>query len=302
MNKHQLSTSVLISFSELAWIIVIVLIIAIVMQRDINDPTKYIKEIERLNKEINELKITISDLNNELEICKRDLVLCKIDNSKISKEISGLKGELKKVVILFDVSWSMKEDAIRWDNAVTTVDTWLKHLPFEEVALITFGNGVEVFPKEHSFLPISADEGQVNRNLISNYLNRIAKNGKRECTNTYLALKTAYARYKEADMIILFTDGKPQTSSFEAKNEEEKGRVMKAEGEHVNGEMEKIYKLIEKQNNNKRIPINVVGLGNYMGDDKYIGNDNDTENNLKKGLLYFLAKVARLSGGSLSGR
>jgi hypothetical protein len=184
----------------------------------------------------------------------------------LHKELIGLKGNLRRVAIIFDTSGSMAESG-RWEQARGVVATWLEHLAIGECVLVLFSNDAQMFPEDGSFLDMRGPRGAANRRLL---LNRIAAARPDGGTNTLLALQVAY-RCPNLDTIILFTDGEPN---------DPKGIVANQFDPEI---AQKIYALLQQH---KDIPVNTVGLGNYF----------------KPQLSGFLMRVAKDTGGSFLGR
>lgn len=245
MNKQSphISLPVLVSFSEIAWIFVFVLIFAYIIVRG---------QAEKAYEENNCLKIKLEELQDQFE-----------RSEVIKKELLGLKGDFKRVAILFDISLSMKSTLngeSRWDLAKDVVSKWVHHLPFEEVVLILFNDAVKVFPENEDFANVRGSESLASRENLLAELKAVEPSGD---TNTLAALEKAYS-YTGIDTIILFTDGKPDVKTMPDINEQ-------------------IYKLCQKHPN---IPINAVGLGDYF----------------KPELSSFLIRIAKETGGTFLGR
>lgn len=219
MKRYHISPTILVTFAELAWIIVFILVFThIVKARD----------------------------------SEQQLI-------QVRKEIVGLKGPLKRVVMLFDISGSMSNQRSgqgRWELARNIVATWLDHLPFDEVALILFNDDIRIFPEDGTLINVRGTEGKAARMKILDRINRVEPSGD---TDTFAALERAY-RYPNVDTIIFFTDGKPYVKGFPDIKE-------------------KIYQLCR---DHRHIPVNAVGLGNYF--EGHIAN--------------FLLRVAHETGGT----
>jgi hypothetical protein len=182
------------------------------------------------------------------------------------KELIGLKGNLRRVAIVFDTSGSMAQSG-RWEQARGVVATWLEHLAISECVLILFSNDAQLFPEDGRFLDMRGPRGAANRRLL---LNRIEATKPDGGTNTLLALQMAY-RCPNLDTILLFTDGEPNNPKSVVANQFDPEVA------------ERIYALLQQH---KEIPVNTVGLGNYF----------------KPQLSGFLMRVAQDTGGSFLGR
>ena len=192
----------------------------------------------------------------------------------VRQEILGIEAKhLGRVVILLDTSSSMSQSTA-WKDAKRLVQVWLTHLPIEECVLISFNSKIHTYP-ESGFLRIrNADKSviEANRQQLLKQVNDAALD---TYTDTLRAFEKAYS-FPEADMILLFTDGKPQTST--ARYEALAPRIFSLVKEH------------------SRIPINAIGLGDY---EKLESDDRKAGKNLQ---IHFLKEVARLSGGNFIAR
>ena len=219
-----------------------------------------VQEATRLREENNKLRTSeVARQNNEFSI---------------RREITGLPdGPLRRVVILFDTSSSMT-GSTAWEDARRLVRVWLTYLPIEECVLITFNSGTTLFPT-NGFLRLRQTNGTpIAANQLS-LLTEIKDAQLGTYTDTLKAFELAYS-FKDANLILLFTDGKPKTKS-----------------ETFERLAPKIYNLVEKH---PFVPILAVGLGDYEmleGDDKRAGT------NLQ---IQFLKRLAKLSKGSFMAR
>jgi Mg-chelatase subunit ChlD len=227
------------------------------------------KTLEQTTNEKGDAAIRLVSATEERDLARQEVMALRnrIDAEPgLHKELIGLKGNLRRVAVIFDTSGSMAESG-RWEQARGVVGTWLEHLAISECVLILFSNDAQIFPEDGAFLDMHGPRGVANRRLL---LNRIEATKPDGGTNTLLALQTAY-RCPNLDTIILFTDGEPNNP---------KGIVANQFDPQV---AEKIYTLLQQH---KDIPVNTVGLGNYF----------------KPQLSGFLMRVARDTGGSFLGR
>jgi DNA repair exonuclease SbcCD ATPase subunit len=186
------------------------------------------------------------------------------DEKSIRGELIGLKGKLDRVAILFDASESMKEGD-RWNSAQKVIASWLEYLAMKECVLIVFSDNVNAYPADGTYVKLSSEDSQEQRQELLDFLSQFAPEGR---TNTLAALQKAY-EYEDLDTIVLFTDGSPYI-----------GRSM----DRIDTVMvDEIYELCA---NKKNIPINAVGLGNYFSPE----------------LSAFLLKIAELTDGTFVGR
>lgn len=213
-------------------------------------------------------------LKSEIERLKAQLQSHSTDEFTIRQEIIGIEAKhLGRVAILLDTSSSMSESTA-WKDARRLVQVWLTHLPIEECVLISFNSKVQVYPKSGYLRIRRADKSvlEENRRELLRQVNDAALN---TFTDTLRALETAYT-FRDVEMILLFTDGKPQTAT--ARYETLAPRI---------------YNLVKEHGS---IPINAIGLGDY---EKLESDDRKAGKNLQ---IHFLKEVARLSGGNFIAR
>lgn len=185
----------------------------------------------------------------------------------VRKELIGLKGSLRNVVIVFDRSGSMSE-AGRWDHARNVVHTWLQNLAIHQCALILFSTSVDVFPKNGEFLDLNGPIAEENRALLLRELEQTQPGGR---TDTLKALVRAY-QYPGVDTILLFTDGEPNLT-----NSRSFDRSMATA----------IYDFCEAEKTRGReVTVNTIGLGDYF----------------RSELGDFLMNISQITGGTFLGR
>ena len=236
MKKGSLTFSMLVSFNELAWIVVF----ALVLLSNV--------EIDKHNKVTRDLKDNNEKLSQQLEqvIKERDAlrrlsIYPPYDVPVLKQQITGLKGKLGHVALIVDRSGSMAEGG-RWESARSIIRTWLEDLPIEHAVLIYFNDTVDTYPKNLKYLDMMGPQNKQNRAKLLGQFDLIKPKGN---TNTLDAIIKAY-EYADIDTIILFTDGFP-----------DKGL------NHFDDKMaEEIYALC--RDHGHKIPINTVGLGNYF--------------------------------------
>ena len=190
-------------------------------------------------------------------------------DTQVNRELVGLEGKLKRVVVLFDASGSMNAESPdgqgnRWAEAKRIVATWLRRLDVDECVLIVFSDNVRSFPQDGSFARLRGEHGESRRVRLLQMLDTIEPKG---WTNTLGALRKAY-EYPQVDTMILFSDGAPTNANL--------GRFDAAVAEEI-------YQLCRRHSN---IPINTIGLGNYF----------------ERDLWNFLRTVAGITGGTFQGR
>lgn len=227
-------------------------------------------------------------LKHEKELADAELAALRAENTtlraealaraqnefSIRREITGLPdGPLRNVVILFDTSSSMTGSSA-WEDARRLVRVWLTYLPIEECILVTFNNDIRTFPTK-GFLRLRQTNGAAIMENQSKLLEEINNARLGTYTDTLKALQLAYS-YKDINLILLFTDGKPKTQFVP-----------------FDRLAPQIYSLVEQH---PSIPILAVALGDY---EKLEGDDKRTETNLQ---IQFLKRLAQLSKGSFMAR
>lgn len=188
--------------------------------------------------------------------------------TRVNRELVGIRGDLRRVAVLFDASGSMKEKGTgsgdRWAEAQKIATTWLAHLDVDECVLIVFSSDVRTFPSDGTLVTVHGTDGEANRAELMAQLKSVEPDG---WTNTLAALQAAY-RYDGLDTILLFSDGAPTNPNS---------------GRFDADVADQIYKLCQQHAD---IPINTIGLGNYFD----------------KEMSTFLRTLARLTGGTFRGR
>ena len=222
------------------------------------------KNQQALSQQVKDLLAQLGGNKDEIARLKIALEEMRTGAGRLRQELLGLKGEMNRVVFLFDRSGSMTN---RWDYTRKIVENWLSYLPVQNCAVLTFSDSVRPFPADGSLMVMQGEEGQKNREELSEWLQNTKPAG---LTNTLAAFESAY-QYKDVSMIILFTDGAPRTGN--TPNDAKLDTAMR----------DQIYQLCQKS----KIPINTVGLGDFY-----------TNEELGK----FLMKLADDSNGAFLGR
>jgi hypothetical protein len=187
----------------------------------------------------------------------------------VNRELVGIKGDLKRVAVIFDASGSMKKQGTdgegdRWQEAQEIAKTWLQHLNVDKCVLIVFSSDVRTFPEDGSLADLRGEDAEAVRDGLLEHLAKVEPKG---WTNTRDALRKAYT-YEDLDTIILFSDGAPTNPNS---------------GTFDQTVANTIYQLCKEH---ESTPVNTVGLGNYFDKD----------------LSTFLRTVARITGGTFRGR
>jgi chromosome segregation ATPase len=227
----------------------------------------YFKQMDENKKllqlEVQALKTQLANALDDLKASEQQLVRQRSREKTINRELVGLRGDLRRVAILFDSSGSMNESG-RWEEVQRIASTWLDYLEVDECVLIVFASQANAFPSDGSMIRVSGAEGDANRVRLSEHLRAVEPEG---WTNTLAAMRLAYS-YEDLDTIILFSDGAPTLANS---------------GTFDERSAQQIYSLCRQ---NADIPVNAIGLGNYF----------DQE------LSTFLRTVASLTGGTFVGR
>ena len=106
----------------------------------------------------------------------------------------------------------MHDDPARWKEAKELVLSWIKYLPVQEVLVILFDSEVRTLPSDGRWVDLTRDSDR--ESLINEISLSSAASGS---TNTLAAIEQAF-RCEGASAIVLFTDGKPDTSTAPSMN------------------------------------------------------------------------------------
>ena len=167
------------------------------LENEIRAAKRRVRALESNLASLREAFASISQDNDRFERREQDRLAQEGD---VRQELLGLTGELGNAVFLMDRSQTMGTSG-RWDEAVSTLKTWLQHLPVQNAAVIAFGGGqLEAFPAR-DYARRSAGEFT----SVLSALDTIKTGGS---TNTHEAIEQAF-RYDDLDAVILFTDGRP---------------------------------------------------------------------------------------------
>lgn len=198
---------------------------------------------------------------------QRQLRYLQLQKPAIHADLLGIRGSLQRTVIIFDSSQSMRRSG-RWDGALATLRTWIRHLAVERAALLSFATRVRACPAD-GYLSLVGPDADARRDAMVTWLARIGPDG--QGTDTLAALRRAIAYRPTA--IILFTDGAPRR---EIQLSRYSGRLM----------AQIVAYLGEQVAAGRCPPVNVVALGEFF--DPQVGS--------------FLMAVARETGGTFHGR
>lgn len=180
------------------------------------------KQSEELSKELEMLRGAIAEQSGRLGAAQRAMAAAEADKAiairekasggTIRQELLGLKGSLRRVVFVLDRSSSMHDDPARWQEAKELVLSWIKYLPVQEVLVILFDSEVRTLPNDGRWVDLTRDSER--ESLINAISLASAASGS---TNTLAAIEQAF-RCEGANAIVLFTDGKPDTSAAPSMN------------------------------------------------------------------------------------
>jgi hypothetical protein len=227
----------------------------------------YVKNMDESKRmlalKVEALQTQLANALDDLDKADQQLDQQREREATLNRELVGLRGDLKRVAILFDASGSMSKSG-RWDEVQKIAATWLDHLEVDECVLIVFSTNVVSFPPDGSWLRVSGPQGRENRGRMMGYLESVQPAG---LTNTLAAMQQAY-QYEGLDTIILFSDGAP--------TEPDSGTFSSAAARQI-------YDLCRQH---PEIPVNAIGLGNYFD----------------QNFATFLRSVASLTGGTFIGR
>jgi predicted nucleic acid-binding Zn-ribbon protein len=187
------------------------------------------QELVEARTALNRARVQLAEVQSLLVACRRELekirsevVTLRAENealrgkfgsigrgeAELRRQLLGLDGELGRVVFVLDRSGSMdvkdkRTGRNRWQDAISTIDAWLRYLAVDEAALVVFSGGIDVFPPDGRWVSLSKE----GAGPLLEGLKDLSPMG---ATNTLEALRRAY-RYPEVKVIILFTDGAPDS-------------------------------------------------------------------------------------------
>lgn len=246
--------------------------------------------IREIKVDLDSLRHDLAGIQKLLESVPGLIEATRREEQSLRQELLRIRsrdGSLQRVVFLIDVSTSMgfepgggkaqSADETRWAQVKDRIETWIKLLPVEKCAIVTFSENVSIFPAPNSYFE---SPKQMDWKVEFPKMIAALKSG----TNTLGGIQAA-VKFNDASAIILFTDGQPTVST-----DEDNGRPSPAKSEAKLQEavLRELRSIVEASNKDggKPVPINVVGVGNYF------------EPEFGK----FLKDVADLTGGSFIGQ
>ncbi len=207
------------------------------------------------------LQEKIRESEKEREVADRT---ARATQRKLNNKLVGLRGELKKVVLMVDVSGSMTTQN-NWQPTLATIGRWVENLDVEQASLITFGTKAEELFAMQKLTDLSRD--RLLRRLSS--IEPAA-----EATNFLAAFQKAY-EIADLDTIIIFSDGLPSVDVNGIKliaggglPQEEFDRRQKQNYDSVRAVQKRI---LEMANAHPKVAINAIGLGPQVAN-KEVGN------------------------------
>lgn len=273
-------------------------------ERDLKAKTDELMRVNQsLASTLNKLK-DAQALNGILQIKNTilddKLSLTMINERGFRQELLGIRARnnrLGRVVFVVDRSGSMGTPTnsgsnSRWEYVRNVIESWLLLLPCEEAQLVLFNDkepkdndpGVEVYPQSENFVAFPDDQTK-RRNEVQKFVEVLRRTTPIGGTNTRLALEEAY-KNKDVDAIFLFTDGQPALKPPELMSSAEFKELQDG-----------VLNLVQKHSmGDQRIPINVIGLGDYFSTKA------SKENPVHLPFGVFLVKIAEISGGVFLGR
>ena len=235
------------------------------------------KEIEHLREEIRKLMDRIAKAEAEKKAAEDDArQKSSARGQAAATDVLGFQGDFKNVVFIIDISHSMthipdperpgfnndKYNPARWIKTKREIVSWARNLPMETIRIVLFHSDVFDYPDDGESYPMTGDDREKTVGLITGLLDNVTPDGQ---TNTLGALEKAYG-YPDVDTMVLFTDGNPMVNGRDSRDL-----------------IQQVKALVEK---NKKIPVNVVGIGEYF----------------EKDFAAFLRFISNTTGGEFIGR
>ena len=194
------------------------------------------------------LEEAVTSAQTRTEALTRELRL----SGEIRRELLGIPGSVANVVFVVDRSSSMARSG-RWEDARTTIASWIEHLPVAKAAMIVFGSDVRVIPSSldstANRLPGSVELPELTdstRRALIDELGSLAPDGQ---TRTARAIRRAM-EFRDLDCVILFTDGAPDASE---------------EGPSVGDPRLAVLELVKRwRQSSPGVRMHVVGIGDYF--------------------------------------
>ncbi len=208
------------------------------LQAQLNAQVQVRESVERLRSDLAAVRSENDALRGKPNLVGRG-------EAELRSELLGLDGALGRVVFVLDRSGSMdvkdnRTGRNRWLDAISTIDTWLRYLPVDEAALVVFSGGVDVYPPDGRWVPVR----QEGTGALVDGLKDLSPMG---ATNTLEALRRAY-RYPGVEVVILFTDGAPDTGKDAGV-----------------GTADDVYFFVSNQKAaGSKVRIHTVGIGDYF--------------------------------------
>jgi len=180
-----------------------------------------------------------TDLETRIEVLRRRLLRLRELEMVERRELLGIQGELRNVVLVVDHSSSMAEDD-RWQHTQRVVRNWLENLYVDRAALVLFSGDVTRHPPQ-GYLELTGAEGVRNRERLVSAFDAARPAGLSDMRG---ALEIAFG-YPEVDTVILFSDGRP------GRRERGQDRARRA-----------VLELCKQKESG--VQLNSVGVGHYF--------------------------------------
>ena len=192
-------------------------------ESDLRVEIEGIRESNRtIQKELNAVITELAEKNSEIEKLSSERqkhISQSKSESSVRQELLGIKVEnLDRVVFVMDCSSSMTQNnAENWRSVLKILEDWTYFLPFNNLSLISFNRKATVYPKKNNdtnvYFSIRDEDGDIDDGKRLSLLNYVSELRTAPGTNTLAALKEA-SEFKDADLVVLFTDGAPESGVF----------------------------------------------------------------------------------------
>lgn len=186
---------------------------------------------------------------------------------RLNNQLLGLGGDLRRVVIIVDISNSMQGTSYQgksyWDLTTGMINRWVNSLDVEEASLIFFGNDARIA------LPMGKLD-DAHRQSISRITT--ASRPEDSLTNFLAAFRLAFT-IDEIDTIIVFSDGLPSVDingkeivgpGGKRRDESENAYRLRID-QTVKANVAKVLtvhrEIVELVRSHPKVAVNAVGLG-----------------------------------------
>lgn len=222
-------------------------------------------KLKSVSEELKSVKEEIEEEKREFENTVKALGSA-IENLKDTQaSLAGIKGELKNVVFVLDLSGSMtgslnsKNELVerpqlvkRFKEVKAKIAQLVERLDFEQFAIVGFGGTSDAQPRI-----VFLDQAWV-RGTPENRANAQVTIERWEAaggTPTLAALQRAF-QFKDVDTVILYSDGEPTIPIANGNFTKEQTEKLKAE----------VLAWLKKENSKSKVAVNTVPIGSYNSD------------------------------------